>query len=175
VIILINAIAIRFGYVETNSTALLVFAPQLKKLKFTSGKDALYSFTEFLYQKFLANEYVKPVHSKPCCKANANVGNYCSTCGMKFESNAFDKYAWDGFLWNLMQSNSDSYGQDAYCAGNDEWTPYCNLPNPKTTLYIIECGMEIITMALSYIHPELKIDLQDHLIYTDYFNELLKR
>jgi hypothetical protein len=169
-----NAIAVRFGYDESNSTALLIFVPKLKKLKFSNGKDALYSLTEFLYQKF-SNEYMKPVHLNPNCNVDYKNGNYCPRCGMKLIPDELDISVWDEFLRDLMQSNMGSSVLNSYCTGYDEWTPFCNLPNSKNTLYINKCGVEIITMALSYIHPKLNINIQDYLIHKDYFDELVNR
>ncbi len=168
-----KSIVLSFGYVESNTTAWLIYTAE-RKLP-SSRKEALESLTEHLYKKYLSDKKdnddynnASKTHMARCCQKawkNSNRDlSICPKCGANYNAeiiNEFDIYDWKNYLRDLMNSDSDSYGYH-YESGDFEdeygWSPWQWSFNSSSDEMVIvaECAEDILTIALAKIHPELK-------------------
>jgi|SRR5271166_4700099 len=163
---LIKAIALRFGYVESTALSWLVFAQDpYEAQKFpTSSKEALYSLVELLYQKVGPLRTKSRSDLKQCCNKalGANPDNeFCSKCGNHLRTQ-LSLTEWSNFIWKLGSNTIDDFG---YCDSTENpygWDAsqfWFGIPDQQ--MVIVHAQAEkILTLALFDLHPEL-IDLID--------------
>jgi hypothetical protein len=151
---LTRAIALRFGYVESNRLDWFVFQAKVPCL---TKKDAIHSLTEYLFRKF------DPVSNRPhkkCCVATAKKdkdAEFCSKCG-KGLKRYFPVEEWMEWLDTLSRGVIDDYGYGDEPENPNVWDPSqfgFGIPD-KEMLVVNEEAAEILTIALFEIHPELK-------------------
>lgn len=163
---IVRAIALRFGYVESNTLAWLTFQAQYAPYP-TSRKEALQSLAEYLFQKF--NPPVEGPRRK-CCQASLKKdpdGKFCSKCGLSIKK-CFYVQAWYDYVSGLQSSDIDGYG---FCSeeGNSPhgWDPsaFAFGIADQQILLVHERADEILLLALLDLHPELKeiVDAPDEL------------
>ena len=171
---MIQAIALRFGYVESNTLSWFVFQPEVS---FNTKKEAFHSLAEFLYQRYLEAK-IKP--SKKCCKENAKdpTQRFCSTCGLELSLLNFYYQEWIDDLEEYRIGTIDDSGYALYPDNPDGWDPanyVFNIPR-KNMMFIHENGAQMLSYAVAELHPELKEDIDSEInshFYQDY-QELIK-
>jgi hypothetical protein len=177
---MIQAIALRFGYVESNALSWLVFQAEFENdLDLQSKKQAFHSLANFLYQKFMDNRGIKP--SKTCCQKSLKADSeneYCSKCGERVRSFGFNYFDWIDFLDGVLHGCIDSFG---YCDGADNpngWDPslYCFGVPEEDMIIVHENGAEMLSFAVAELHPELKevIDNEINDCFVDDYQNLLE-
>ncbi|CAB4196749.1 hypothetical protein UFOVP1290_269 [uncultured Caudovirales phage] len=168
-----KSVSLSFGYVESNTTAVLIYTAT-KKIP-SSRSEALESLTEHLYKKYLCDkkdndDYVHTykTHMAKCCQKawkNSNRDlNTCPKCGANYNAeivSEFDISDWQNYLRDLMNSDCDSYGYHYECSDFEDeygWSPWQHNFNHQSDEMVIvaEKAEDILTIALAKIHPELK-------------------
>ena len=169
----IKMIALSFGHDEDLVAGCLIYRP-------TNGfpekrKEALYSLTEFLYKKYLADNPTEII--KECCKKYIGKENYCPKCGKLLTSpkkcqDILDD--WKSYVRDLIIKTCDSYGADYEVENPNCWTLWSNgfTLNEKEYIQITEDADKILSIILCKMHPEIfKIKLKDE--FHDYEIETL--
>lgn len=184
-----KSIALSFGYVESNTTAWLIYTAE-RKLP-SSRKEALESLTEHLWKKYSCEKNQRgyrddmyKTHMGRCCqkawKNSARDLIKCPNCGADYNApliNEFDIIDWKDYLYRIMSSDCDSYGYHYDCGDFEDeygWSPWrFNFStSPDEMVIINESAEEILTMILARLHPELKslVNSDDDGYFTDEYN-----
>ncbi len=156
---MIKLIILSMGYVESITTARLIFCAKTKKPK--TKLEAIHSLAEYLYRKFrIDNNLDIEEFSKQCCQDNFGKASYCPKCGQRLEHEEFDWELWKEFLFELHGSNCDSFGSREAPNPNGWDAEDINFSFEKDQ-YIDICsqGEDVLSIALSEIHPELVEDI----------------
>lgn len=186
-----KAIALKFGYVESNNTSWLVYLSEgLYRYKTpSSNKEALHSLAEYLYQKFICDDkYRIDLHNKyqshmaKCCRITWSDewhrGNYempqlknCPTCNASYSlaDPKFDEDRWIEFLIGISISDCDRYGEHDGVDNPFGWDPWSfDFSLDKKDIIVIPERAEcFLLMALKEIHPELFDESDSE--YDDYY------
>lgn len=163
----IKLIALTFGYVESGTTARLLFSagnpPKTKR-------EAIKSLAEYFYQKYLIDNraIIEPIMGSPCCQNYIGKENFCPKCGKDLTSViATDNYlSWQDFidfLFEVFHSDANSFGEyDSFPNPND-WTPWgvSYVATEKQVIDIPENGEHILAIALNDLHPEFHYEISD--------------
>lgn len=173
-----RAIALCFGYVESNTTSHLVYQADHKWP--SSRKEALHSLVNYLYNKFVYEneDYRKSkMHMADCCRKGwwardrENPPTNCPTCNADYNVPfQFSEEEWINYLYDLHRSNCDSYGDHDDIDNPYDWQPwrfYFDVPQHEM-LIISENAEHILTHALYEIRPELKDKSKSELLYKSY-------
>jgi hypothetical protein len=166
---MIQAIALRFGYVESNVLSWFVFQPEIA---FKTKKEAFHSLAEFLYQRYLGDH---PSKIRTCCKKSAEdpENEFCPKCGRSLDESAFDYYQWCEDLERFRVGTIDGsgyMGDDDNPAGWDPSNFGFGIPN-KNMIIVHENGIEMLGYAVAELHPELKEKIHGEIndcFYDDY-------
>ena len=172
---MIKAIALRFGYVESNTLSWFVFQTEYD---IESRKEAFHSLAEFLYQRYLEDH---PHKVKPCCKkslAKDPESQFCPKCGHSLIQSVFDYWEWTQDLEKFRNGTIDGSG---YMDGTDnphEWDPTAfGFGVPEDEMIIVdEQGAEMLAYAVAELHPELKEDIDPEVnsIFYQQYLEIIK-
>ena len=185
---MIKAIALSFGYVESNSTSWLIY--EASRRYPTTRKEAILSLAEYLYQKFqmqlderARNCDADKDHMAKCCQRawqqrdRANPPTNCPKCSADFsvKPDSFDSEDdWIEFLREVERSNCDSYGDHDDVPNPDGWTPWLIDFNYLQHEMVIvgENAEQMLTMAVRENHPELwpdsDLSVEDNYLGTDW-------
>jgi hypothetical protein len=169
---MIRAIAMRFGYVESNTLSWLVFQAEVA---FNSKKEAFHSLAEFVYQRYLESNHPP----EECCKEAAKdpANNYCSVCGIDLSSWSFDYLDWEDDLEGYRVGTIDGSYYTLYPDNPAGWDPanfVFTIPR-KNMMFIHENGAQMLGFAIAELHHELKDNIHSRInkcFYDDY-QELL--
>jgi len=116
---MIKYIAYRCGYVEENTTAIMVWEAQYTE-GFKEREEALKSLAAYLYKKYCEEYIAKP---KGCCQKAKR--NYCSQCGTRICKPSFNEKDFQLFIVELMNTTCDSFGGwDDYASDEMVWNPW---------------------------------------------------
>lgn len=170
---MIKAVALTFGYVESNTLSWLVFESEYNTPK--TKKQALLSLAEFLYQKFMGRRRTQP----DCAVCNTSLADnpsakYCSECGMRLRSVGFYYYEWLDFLEGVRTSDIDGFHYSDDTDNPHGWDASLfafGLPDKKM-LIVQEHAAEMLSLAVAELHPEVKLEVDKWLI--EEYKELLK-
>jgi len=170
-----KAIALTFGYVESATSAVLIFTPEHA---FETRKEALHSLAEYLYTKysFEIKEHVDHInryktYMAPCCRKawdkrdQNNPPEKCPRCGASYSVEAESQFSiddWYNYLDNIFHSTANSYG-DSEVDCDCNWNPWdFDFSITKDEMIIINKDGEVVLLkALMNIHPELLEDIND--------------
>ncbi|MCI0560900.1 MAG: hypothetical protein MN733_20640 [Nitrososphaera sp.] len=142
---MIKFIATRTGYVESNSTGLVVWSIENKK-GFKTVKSALDSLARYLAKKYEYDEMQSEVtHWLPqCCVGKTTP--FCNSCGRRLKAQSFDLDLFMDFYIRLAGTNCDSFGEFDL-NDVDIWNPWSfpkGLRSPKEIHSIGETAEEIL-------------------------------
>lgn len=170
-----KAIALAFGYVESNTTAWLIYRAEYKTP--TSRKEALYSFVEYLWSKFSGENddhaESRLYKKERCCidfwyknkyptaenKDTFQKPTVCGTCGKEYDFTwKFSDDKWEDFLRGIMSSDADSYGDHDEAENPYGWSPWMyRFDVPQHEMVIVGENAEVIlSQVLFELHPELR-------------------
>jgi hypothetical protein len=168
---MIRAIALRFGYVESNTLSWFVFQTEYE---IETKKEAFHSLAEFLYQRYLGDH---PSKIRACCKKSAEdpENEFCPKCGRSLDESAFDYYQWCEDLERFRVGTIDGSG---YMDGTDnphEWDPAeFGFGIPEENMIIVgEQGAQMLAYAVAELHPELKEDIEAE-INSNFYQQYLE-
>jgi hypothetical protein len=169
---MIRAIALRFGYVENNTLSWFIFQSEVG---FKTKKEAFHSLAEFVYQRYLENKVYQP---RECCKESGKdpAHIFCSNCGTRLSQLVFSYLEWaedlEAYRMGIIDGNSDK-GID----NPDGWDPanYVFNISPKNMMLVHELGVEMLSLAVVELHPELKEEIYSYIndYWLDDYQELL--
>jgi hypothetical protein len=165
---MIQAIALRFGYVESAALSWFVFQPEIA---FKTKKEAFHSLAEYLYQRFMEYQYHAP---KDCCSFSAEdpENKFCPKCGNELRESGFDYRAWVEYLEYYRTGTCDGsrYNSVDNTIGWDPANFGFGIPD-KNMIIVHENGIEMLSYAVAELHPELKEDIHAEIndcFYQDY-------
>jgi hypothetical protein len=176
----IKLVIISLGYAESSTTAHLVFCSGAKK-KPKNSLEAVHSLAEFLYQKYLIDTNFERdvVDTNRCCKKYIGSEPFCPKCGTSLEkkNKPFDWEHWKEYLFALFHSDCDSYGAEDEVPNPHQWsTMYVDFAvNKNQFVHLTTYGDEMISIALSEIHPEFitdKDEIARDWIFVEYNQEI---
>lgn len=170
-----RAIALAFGYVESNTTAWLIY--RAEHPGFSTRRAALQSLVTYLWNKFSmekneSHEFNLGYHyGDKCCQRfwlDTKYVNHerrevdpthCGTCGSKYKKTwTFDEENWQEYLRDLITSDCDSYGDHDDVENPGAWSPWMysfDIPQHQM-IPIVENAEGILTDVLYDLHPELR-------------------
>lgn len=172
---MIRAIALRFGYVESNTLSWFVFQTEYD---IETKKEAFHSLAEFLYQRYLGDH---PSKMKACCKKSLAAdpeNEFCSKCGRSLTGWVFDFNQWKQDLEDFRNDTIDGSGYMDDTDNPYEWDPTAyGFGVPESEMIIVgEQGAEMLAYAIGELHPELKEDIHSEInsIFYKYYEEIVK-
>ena len=176
---MIKAVALRFGYVESNSLSWLVFQAEDKPCK--TKKQAFLSLAEFLYQKF-CKWNISDV--KGCCtKSKQNLMgyadiNFCPQCGTSLSGIEFDYTNWSNFLEDIRTSSIDSFRYSDDTENEHGWDAslYAFEVPAKQMVIVQENATEMLSYAVAELHPESEKEIHREIneCFFDDYQDLFK-
>lgn len=188
-----RAIALSFGYVESNTTSWLVYHAEVHTP--STRKEALQSLVAYLWDKYvkqsneshefglgyqlgnkccqrhwLDTKYI-PDPEKPGWNKKREVDPIrCPTCEMKYPVTwEFNEEDWQEYLWDLHRSDCNSYGEHDWADNPNGWSPWMySFDVPQHQMVIIGEHAEItLTTVLYELHPELVSKEEDSNYWKD--------
>lgn len=177
---MIHAIALRFGYVESNALSWLVFQAEFVAPK--TRKEALLSLAEFLYKKFMGTRSYQSVMTKKCCKKSLDADSdneFCSKCGDPIKDPGFDFDRWVNFLEGIRTTTIDGFGYSDDTENPYGWDPSLfafGIPD-KNMIIVAENAAEMLSFAVAELHPETKeiIEPEINECFYKYYQDIVKK
>jgi hypothetical protein len=139
----INSIILRHGYVESNSTCVVVF--QICRGFYESKLEAWNSFLKFLVEKYKYDCSWEKLEKRNCGHVYNERDKFCPECGKNLSKKNIKLNTLVSFIFKFFGSNCDDFGSSSDDLEEvDSWFPWESLKKIKDSIEIDQYAEEIL-------------------------------